>query len=145
MKACGDITGQSSSLLTGDDHAIAGLPRKAEAVRHQPFSLARQAGVNGRSFSEYSPAAARHSPVPRGQWPPWAMNPGGAVATPADLEQLAVHPLEDGEELFPETSQVLLDGEAVELRAVVLAQRDLSCSLTSDKSPIHPCTRRALK
>ena len=40
------------------------------------------------------------------------------------LEHLAVHPLKEGQELFPEALQRLLDGEPVELRAIPLAQRD---------------------
>jgi hypothetical protein len=41
------------------------------------------------------------------------------------LEQLAIHSLTQGKELFPESLQVLLDREPVELIAVLLAQLNL--------------------
>jgi hypothetical protein len=41
------------------------------------------------------------------------------------LEQLAVHPLEQGKELFPESPHPPLDRKPVELRTILLTQLDL--------------------
>jgi hypothetical protein len=53
------------------------------------------------------------------------------------LEQLAVHPLKQGEQLFPESTQRLLDREPVELRPILLAkfhlERVLSEQLLLDR------------
>jgi len=41
------------------------------------------------------------------------------------LEQLAIHPLTQGEELFSESPHIILDGKAFDLRAILSLQLDL--------------------
>jgi hypothetical protein len=55
----GDLTRRSSSLVSDDHDAIAGIPEGAEAVRHQPFSVEQPAAMHGRPASGDSAAAAR--------------------------------------------------------------------------------------